>query len=147
MIGKGLIKGIGHTFTSPIKSIKTHPVRTLAIGAVVFLGVDYLISAKGRSYASQLANKVMPSGGARRLAGHPAPKVLPAGAASAQRAAAAGYFAGAPFGPGWGRGFMPYQYGSNFPETPFDVSAAHRQWAASAGNYPEFWTQSSYPWS
>ena len=150
MTGKTIIKDIGSTFRHPIKSVTHHPVRTAAVAGGVFLLVNFIMSPKGDSLVAKATRKVLPHGGPRRIAAAPPRAALPAGgpaAAAAQRAAAAGYFAGAPFGPGWGRGFMPYQYGAHWQETPAEIAAAHREWAAASGGYPDVWTQSSYPWS
>jgi hypothetical protein len=131
---------IGTTIKHPLK----HPLKFAAVVGGGYLLVDLLISDKGKSQLAKLSNMVLPKGAPRR-----APAALPAPAA-----AAAGYYAGGPFGPGWGRGNMNYMYGpagraqgGGWIETPADVSVAHRSWAAASGQYPEFWTQSFYPWA
>jgi len=144
MTATAIVRDIGNTFKHPIKTVKTHPVRFLVVAGTVYLLADYIVSAKGKSTVAKVTGKVTTT--AHRLAGGK-PKALPGAAAAAQRAAAAGYFAGAPFGPGWGRGNMPYMYGGGYPETPAQIASAHRAFAAASGAYPEMWTQSSYPWS
>lgn len=146
MSGKKILNQLKQTVMHPTK----HPVKLVALGVGTYLLVDYLVAKKGDSSIAKLANAVVPSAHARPArpalpvaARTPAP---PGGPAAAQAAAVKGYYTGSPFGPGWGRGFMPYQYGGHFPETGMDIGAAHRAWAAASGGYPDVWTQSSYPW-
>lgn len=147
-----VFSAIGQSIKHPLK----HPVTFGATVLGVYLVGDLIISDKGKSTLGKLASSVMPGG--RRHVAPPRPAALPPppaapAAQAAQQAAAAGYYAGA-FGPGWGRGNMPYLYGpagtpvgGRWGETPSDISIGHRAWAAAAGSYPEFWNQSSYPWA
>jgi hypothetical protein len=125
-----------------VKHPTKHPVKLAVGGLGVFLIADYLMSAKGHSYAAKVVDSVLPSA-------HAHPRLAPPGgpaAAAAHAAATKGFYAGGPFGPGWGQGNMPYMYGGHYPESPAQVSAAHRAWAEMAGAYPEYWTQSQTPW-
>lgn len=138
MTPKKVLSDIVQTVKHPIRSATHHPLRTAAIVGGAFLVVDLLTQPKGHSIAAKASNevlglgkKLMPSFGGKRVA------ALPAGATATS----------GPFGPGWGRGFMPYQYGGHYPESPAEVSAAHRAWAAAEGSYPQWWSQSQYPWA
>ncbi len=149
MTGKTLMNQLGQTIKHPL----THPGRAIALGVGGYLFVDYLVAKEGHSSIAKLANAIMPTTHAIPPPPRVAPPPVPARLATAPAAvhpaaaAAAGYYAGAPFGPGWGRGNMPYMYGRRWPETPAEIAAAHRDWAAASGQYPEQWTQSAYPWS
>lgn len=137
MTGKKVLSAITTTVKHPLK----HPVRFVALVGGGYLLVDLLIAKPGSSKLAQLSSAVLP----KKLHHAPRHAALPV----APQAATAGSF-----GPGWGRGNMPYMYGpagtpvgGHWEQTPADVSVAHRAWAAASGQYPEFWTQSQYPWA
>jgi hypothetical protein len=152
MTGKKVLKDITNAIKHPTK----HPGKFLVTAAVVVAVGDYLIQPKGKSFVAKTLGKVLPAASAatRHAPVPPAQLAAPGGAAAAAAHAAQtrGYYTGAPFGPGWGRGNMPYMYGpggvagGGWPESPAQISAAHRSWAMQAGAYPEVWSQSTYPW-
>ncbi len=117
---KQVLAAVESTVKHPINSLTKHPLKTAAVAVGAFLIVDHLISAHGHSYAQQAIDKVLPKG----------------------KHAAAGSF-----GPGWGRGNMPYLNGGHYPQTPADISHAHMAWNAAAGHPQSYYAQSSYPWA
>lgn len=119
---KHVLAAVESTVKHPVNSLTKHPLKTAAVAVGAFLLVDYLVSAHGHSYASKALD-------------------LPKGLLGGKHAAAGS------FGPGWGRGNMPYLNGGHFPQTPADVSHAHMAWNAAAGHPQAYYAQSSYPWA
>ena len=117
---KHVLAAVESTVKHPVNSLTKHPLKTAAVAVGAFLLVDHLISAPGHSYAQKAIGKVV-SGGKHAAAGS--------------------------FGPGWGRGNMPYLNGGHYAQTPADVSRAHMGWNAAAGGPQQYYSQSSYPWA